>query len=176
MDRKAWRAAILGVTKSRTWLSDWTERNCWSMSSSNCYFLTCILFSQEPSQVVWYSHLFQNFPWFIVIHTVEGFGIVSNVFLVLSCFFCNPANVGNLISGSSAFSKTSLNIWSSRFTYCWSLASEFWALLYQPVRWVQLCSSLNILWHWFLWDWNENWPFPVLWPLLRFPNLLTYWV
>ena len=117
------------------------------MSSSNCCFLTCIQISQEAVKVVWYSHLFQNFPWFIVIHTVEGFGIVSNVFLVLSCFFCNPANVGNLISGSSAFSKTSLNIWSSRFTYCWSLASEFWALLYQPVRWVQLCSSFSIPWH-----------------------------
>ena len=61
------------------------------MSSSNCCFLTCIQVSQDTGQVVWYSHLFQNFPWFIVIHTVEGFGIVSNVFLVLSCFFCNPA-------------------------------------------------------------------------------------
>ena len=61
------------------------------------------------------SHLFQNFPQFIVIHTVKGFGIVNkaeiDVFLELSCFFDNPADVGNLISGSSAFSKTSLNIW-----------------------------------------------------------------
>ena len=67
------------------------------------------------SQVVWYSHLFQNFPQFIVIHTVKGFGIVSkaeiDVFLELSCFFDDPADVGNLISGSSAFSKSSLNIW-----------------------------------------------------------------
>jgi len=65
--------------------------------------------------VVWYSQLFQNFPQFIVIHTVKGFGIVNkaeiDVFLHLSCFFDDPANVGNLISGSSAFSKTSLNIW-----------------------------------------------------------------
>ena len=65
--------------------------------------------------MVWYSHLFQNFPQFIVIHTVKGFGIVNNaeinVFLELSCFFDDPADVGNLISGSSAFSKTSLNIW-----------------------------------------------------------------
>ena len=63
----------------------------------------------------WYAHLFQNFPQFIVIHTVEGFGIVNkeeiDVFLELSCFFDDPADVGNLISGSSAFSKTSLNIW-----------------------------------------------------------------
>ena len=65
--------------------------------------------------MVWYSHLFQNFPQFIVIHTVKGFGIVNkaeiDVFLELSCFFNDPADVGNLISGSSAFSKTSLKIW-----------------------------------------------------------------
>ena len=64
--------------------------------------------------MVWYSHLFQNFPQFIVIHIVKSFGIVSkaeiDVFLKLSCFFHDPADVGNLISGSSAFSKTSLNI------------------------------------------------------------------
>jgi len=86
-----------------------------SMSSSNCCFLTCIQVSQEAGQVVWYSHLFQNFPEFVVIHTVKGFGIVNkaeiDVFLELSCFFNDPMNVGNLISGSSAFSKTSLNIW-----------------------------------------------------------------
>ena len=65
--------------------------------------------------MVWYSHLFQNFPQFIVIHTVKGFGIVDkakiDVFLELSCFFDDSADVGNLISGSSAFSKTSLNVW-----------------------------------------------------------------
>src|SRR5574337_872303 len=84
------------------------------MSSSNCCFLTCIQISQEADQVVWYSHLFQNFPQFIVIHTVKGFGIVNkaeiDIFLELSCFFYDPADVGNLISGSSAFSKTTLNI------------------------------------------------------------------
>ena len=66
--------------------------------------------------MVWYARLFQNFPQFIVIHTVEGFGIVNKaeidvLFLELSCFFDGPVDVGNLISGSSAFSKTSLNIW-----------------------------------------------------------------
>ena len=63
--------------------------------------------------MVWYSHLFQNFPQFVVIHTVKGFGIVNkaDVSLELSCLFHDPADVGNLISGSSAFSKTSLNIW-----------------------------------------------------------------
>ena len=91
------------------------EPVCCSMSSSNCCFLTCILVSQEAGQVVWNSHLFQNFPQFIVIHTVKGFGIVKkaeiDVFLELSCFCNDPEDVGNLISGSSAFSKTSLNIW-----------------------------------------------------------------
>ena len=88
------------------------------MSSSSCCFLTCIQVSQEADQVVWYSHLFQNFPQFIVIHTVKGFGIVNkaeiDVFLELSCFFYDPTAVVNLISGFSAFSKTSLNIMLNR--------------------------------------------------------------
>ena len=85
------------------------------MSSSNCSFLTSIQVSQEAGQVVSYSHLLQNFPQFIVIHTVKGFGIVNKaeieVFLELSCFLDDSEDVGNLISGYSAFSKTSLNIW-----------------------------------------------------------------
>ena len=85
------------------------------MSSSNCWFLTCIQISQEAGQVVWYSYLFQNFPQFIVIHAVKGFGIVNkaevDVFLELSCFFYDPADVGNLIFGSSAFSNLA---WTSR--------------------------------------------------------------
>ena len=78
-------------------------------SGSNCYYLTCIQVSQETGKVVWYSHLFKNFP--VVIHTVKGFGLVNkaevDVFLELSCFFDDPTVVGNLISGSSAFSKSS---------------------------------------------------------------------
>ena len=74
----------------------------------------CLQISQEAGQVVWYSHLFQNFPQFIVIHSVKGFGIVNkaeiDVFLEHSRFFDDPVDVGNLISGSSAFSKISLNI------------------------------------------------------------------
>ena len=88
---------------------------CCSMFSSNCCLLTSIQVSQEADQVVCYSHLFQIFPQFIVIHTVKGFGIVNkaeiDVFLELSCFFSDPADVCNLLSGSSAFSNTSLNIW-----------------------------------------------------------------
>ena len=81
------------------------EPACCSMSSSNCCFLTCRQISQETGQVVWYSHLFKNVPQFIVIHTVKGFGIVNkaeiDVFLELSCFFDDPTDVGNLISGST---------------------------------------------------------------------------
>ena len=88
------------------------EPVCCSMSSSNCCFLTCIQISQEAGQMVWYPHLFQNFPEFVVVHTVKGFGVVDkaevDVFLKLSCFFHDPADVGNLISGSSAFSKIQL--------------------------------------------------------------------
>ena len=73
------------------------------------------MFPQEAGQMILYSHLFQNFPQFIVIHSVKGFGIVNkaeiDVFLEVSCFFDDPVDVGNLISGSSVFSKTSLNIW-----------------------------------------------------------------
>ena len=73
------------------------------MSSSNCCFLTCIQISQEAGQVVWYAHLFQNFPQFIVIHIVKGFGIVNkaeiDVFLELSCFFDDLVDVGNLVLG-----------------------------------------------------------------------------
>jgi len=114
-----------------------------SMSGSNCCFLTCIQISQEAGKVVWYSHLFKNFPQFVVIHTVKGFGIVNktevDIFLEFSCFSHDPMHVGNLISGSATFSWTSA---SSRFRYYWSLALVCWR-----VRWVQLCSSLSILWH-----------------------------
>ena len=97
-----------------------------SMSHSNCCFLTCIQVLNEAGKVVWYSHLFKNFPYFGVVHTLKGFGVVNkaDIFLELSCCFYDPADVGNLISGSSAFSKTSLNI--RKFTYCWSLA---WRIL-----------------------------------------------
>ena len=87
----------------------------YSMSSSNCCFLTCIQVSQEAGQVVWYSHLLKNFLQFLAVHTVKGFGMVNkaevDIFLELSCFFNGPTDVCLLISGSSAFSKFSLNIW-----------------------------------------------------------------
>ena len=95
-------------------LSQFGTSHC-SMSGSNCCFLTCIQVSQEAGQVVWCSHLFKNFPQFVVIHTVKGISVVNkaevDVFLELSCFFDDLADVGNLLSGSSAFSKSSLDIW-----------------------------------------------------------------
>ena len=151
------------------------------MSSSNCCFLTCIQISQEVGQVVWYCHVFQNFPQFIVIHTVKGFCIVkkaeTDVFLELSCFFHDPRDVGNLISGSSAFSKTSLNIWNFMVHILLKPGLENFEQIFLSV-WEQ--CNCAVVWSFFgsafLWDWNENWPFPVLWPLLSFPNFLAYWV
>ena len=91
------------------------EPVCYSMSSSNNCFLTSMQISEEACHVAWYSNLFKNFPQFIVIHTVKDFGIVNkakvDVFLELSCFFDDPVYVGNMISDSSAFCKSSLNIW-----------------------------------------------------------------
>ena len=151
------------------------------MSSSNCCFLTCIQVSQEAGQVVWYAYLFQNFPQFIVIHTVKGFGIVNkaeiDVFMELSCFFHDPADVGNLISGSSAFSKSSLNI--GKFTAHLMLKpglenfGHYFASVWDERNCVIIWTLFGIA---FLWNGNENWPFPVLWPLLSFPNLPEYWV
>ena len=86
-----------------------------SMSSSNCCSLTCIQISQEAGQGVWYSYHFKNFLQFVVIHTVKRFGIVNkaevDIFFWNSFFFNDPTDVGNLISGSPAFSKSSLKIW-----------------------------------------------------------------
>ena len=84
--------------------------------------------SQEAGKVVWYSHLFQNVPQFVVIHPVKGFGIVNkaevDVFQELSCLFYDPVDVGNLISGSSPFSKSSLNIWKfSVHVLAWRILS-----------------------------------------------------
>ena len=145
------------------------EPVCCFMSSSNCCFLTCIQISQEADQVVWYSHLFKNFPRFIVIHTVKDFGIVNkaeiDVFLELSCFFYDPANVGNLISGSSAFPKTSLNIW--KFTVHVLLKpglknfEHYFASVWDD------CNSAVV---WAVFD------LAFLWSLPSFQNLLAYWV
>ena len=149
------------------------------MSSSNCCLLTCILISQEAGQVVRYSHLFQNFPQFIVIQTVKGFGIVNKAEIDVfwnSCFFNDPVDVGNLTSCSSAFSKMSLNI--RKFTVHVLLKpglenfEHHFTSMWDECNCAVVWAFLGIA---FLWDWNENCPFPVLWPLLSFPNLLAYW-
>jgi len=154
---------------------------CCSMSRSNHCFLICIQISQEVGQMVWYSHLFQNFPEFVVIHTIKGFGIVDkaivDVFLELSCLFNDLTDVGNLIFGSSAFSKSSLNIWKFMVHVLLKPRLENFEHYFTSV-WDE--CNCAVVWAFFgiafLWDWNENWPFPVLWPLLSFPNLLAYWV
>ena len=158
-----------------------TRLFCCSMSSSNCCFLTCIQISQEAGQVIWYSYLFQNFSQFVVIHAVKGFGIVDkaevDIFLELSCFFSDLVDVGNLISGSSAFSKTSLNIWKFKAHILLKPGLENFEYYFTSAWDECSCAVVWILFGIaFLWDWNESWPFPVLWPLLSFPNLLAYWV
>ena len=99
-----------------------------------------------------------------------------DVFLEFSCFLYNPTDVGNLISGSSAFSKSSFCIWKFLVPILLKPGLDNFEHYVGIVRWVQLCSSLNIFDIAILWDWSESWRFPVLWPLLSFPNLLTYWV
>ena len=93
------------------------------------------------------------------------------------CFFDDPPDVGNLISGSSAFSKTSLNIWKFTVHVLLKPGLENFDLYFTNVWDDCNCAVVWALFGIaFLWDWNENWPFPVLWPLLSFPNLLAYWV
>ena len=129
------------------------------MSSSNCYFLTCIQISQEAGKVVWYSHLFQNYPQFVVIHIVKGFNTVNeaevDVFLEFCCFFYDPADVGNLISGSSAISKSSLNIWKFSVHILLKPTLEnfehYFARTWDECNCVVVWTFLGIA---FLWDWN----------------------
>ena len=133
----------------------------------------------ERSKVVWYCHLFKNFPQFVVIHTVKGFSIVNeaDIFLELSYFFSDPTDVGSLISGSSPFLNPAWTSGSSRFMYCWSLAWRILSISLLACENECNCAVVGTFFGIaFLWDWNENWPFAVLWPLLSLPNLLAYWV
>ena len=128
----------------------------------------------------WYPHLFQNFPHFVLIYTVKSLGIINkteiDVFLELSCFFDDPMHVGNLISGSSAFSKSSLNIW--KFTIHVLLKPGLESLEhYFAIMWDE--CNCAVVWTFFaialLGDWNENWHFPILWPLLDYNPQLIKW-
>ena len=154
------------------------EPVCCLMFSSNCCFLTNIQVSQEAGQVVWYSHLFQNSPQFVVTHIVKGFSIVTeaegDVYLEFSCFFlwynrCWQFDLWFLC----LFYNSSCKPGSSQLTYCWRI----WKITLLAC---EISTIYLVVWTFFgiglLWDWNENWLFVVLWPLLSFPNLLVYWV
>ena len=150
------------------------------MSSSNCCFLISIQAPQEAGPVAWYSHLYQNFPQFIFIHAVKGFIIISkrevDVFLELACFSEDPADVGNLIFGSSVFSKTNLNIWKLMIHVLLKPGLEIFEHFFASMGEEYSCM---VVWTFFgiafLWDWNENWPVPTE-SLLKFSNFLAYWV
>ena len=143
-----------------------------SMSGCNCCFFTCIQLSQEAGKVVWYSYLLKNFLQFAVIHIVKGFSVVNeaevDIFLEFFCFFYDPTNT---------FSKSSLNIWNFLVHVLLKPSlknfEHYFASVWNECNCVVVWTFFGIT---FLWDWNENWPFPVLWPLLSFPNLLAYWV
>ena len=113
--------------------------------------------SQEAGKVVWYSHLFKNFPQFVVIYRVKGFSIVNeaevDIFLEFSCFFYDPADVGNLISGSSAFSKSSLNIWKFSVHVLLKPGTEnfehYFAIMWDECNCVVVWTFFGIA---FLWD------------------------
>ena len=152
----------------------------YSISGSSCCFLTCIQVSQEKGKVVWYSYIFQNFPHFVVIHTVKGFSVVREAEVDV---FWNPL----------AFSMIQriLTIWSlaplpfpnpasmsgsSWFTYCWSLA---WTSLGITLLACEMSAVVYQFEHSLafpIFGIGIKIPFPVLWPLLSFPNLLAYWM
>ena len=135
------------------------EPDCCSMSGSNYCFLTCIPVLQEAGKVVWYSHLLKNFPQFVAIHIVKGFGIVNeaevDVILEFSSFFYDPMDVHNLITGSSTCFKSSMN--TSKFSV---------HLLLKP--------SLENFEYYFASTWNE-YSCAVVWTLWHYPSLRLEW-
>ena len=148
------------------------------MSSSNCCFLSCI----QISQVRWSGipmswRIYHSLLW----STVKGFDIVRkaevDIFLELSCFFYDLADIGNVVSVFSAVSKSSLNRWKFMVHILLKTGLEnfehYFASVGDECNCVVVWTFSGIV---FTWDWNENRPFPVLWPLLSFPNLLAYWV
>ena len=128
------------------------------MPSSNCCFLTYMQVSQEAGKVVWNSHLFKNFPQFVVIHTVKCFGVVNKTevtdFLALSWFFSDATDVGNLNSESFAFSKS---IWKFMVQVLLKPGLEnfehYFPSVWDEGNWAVVWTFFGIT---FLWDWNEN--------------------
>ena len=155
----------------------------WNQSSVPCLFLNVVSWPTYKflrRQIRWSGILISKyFLQFVVIHTVNRFSVVDeaevDIFLELTCFFYDPTDVGNLIFVSSAFSKSSLYIW--KFSIHVLLKPSLKDFEFSTM-WNE--RSCTVIWAFFaivfLWDWNENWPFPVLWPLLSFPNLLVYWL
>ena len=145
---------------------------CCSMSGSNCCFLIYIQVLQEVGKVIWYSHLFQNFPQLVVIHTVKAFSLVSEAetddFLEFSFFFYDLMDVDNLITGSSAFSKPSIYIW--KFLVHILLKPSLKDFEHHHASMWNGCNC-TIVWTFLgialLWGWNENWLCPALCPLFH---------
>ena len=157
----------LGWTGWISWQSKGLSRLLQYHSSKTLILQCSAFFIVQLSGILIYFRIFHSLLW----------STQSNVFLELSCFFVDPADVVNLISGSSAFSKTSLNIW--RFTVHVLLKPGLENFEHHFTSMWDECNCV-VVWAFFgiafLWDYNEDWPFPVLWPLLSFPNLLAYWV
>ena len=136
------------------------------MSGSNCCLLTCIQISQEAGKVVWYCHLFRNFPQFVVIHTVKGFSLVNEaevyVFLEFPCFLYDPTNIGNLISGS--FVSLKPNLYICKFLVQVLLKPSLKDFEHNLASMWNECNCM-VVWTFFgialLWDWNESWLLPV---------------
>ena len=156
------------------------EPVCCSMSSSNCCFLTCMQISQEAGQLVWYSHLLKNFPQFVVIHSVKGFGVVNKaeVDVLWNSFIFSM--IQQMLAIWSLVPLPFLKpAWTSEFTVHILLKpgledfEHYFASMWDECNCVVVWAFFGIA---LPSDWNENWPFPVLWPLLSFPNLLAYWV
>ena len=151
------------------------------MFGCNCCFLACIQILQDTGTVAWYSHLFKNFPQLVVLHTDKSFSIVNkaeiDIFLELSCFFNYPKDVAKLISRSSIFSKSSLSIWKFSVHVLLKPSLEnfedSFASMWDEGNCAAVWTFFGIA---FFGDWNENWSFPGLSPLLSFPNLLSYWM
>ena len=128
--------------------------------------------------MVWYSHLFKNFPQFVLIHRGKGFSVVNEAeiddFLEFSCFFCDPADVANLISGFSAFSNSSLYTWKFLVHVLLNPDLNVWLFLVSLGNEHDFMVAGTFFGIALLWDWNKYRPFPVMRPLLSFSNLLPY--
>ena len=154
------------------------EPVCCSLFGSNCCFLTCIQISQEAGKMVQYSHLLKNFPQLAVIYTVKGFGVINKADVEVfwnSLAFSMIQQMLAIWSLLPVFSKSILNIWKF-MVHIWlnpglENFEHYFASMWDEWNCAEVWTFFGIA---ILWDWNENWPFPVLWPLLSFPNVLAY--